>query len=188
MYFDYLPGPTTCGKPEQPPNSTLIAQKFSVGSRIEYTCDKGHLLVGPSQRSCLPTGFYSEFPPVCRCKLIQIATIFYTCAYIYETSDQHLTYIFFLYRLGMWNACGSRVLWNDICKCYFVQQRDCWKTKPSWVQIFCKIWLWHWICCCRSITSNVWCRREMERPSPTMWTSILPRAYINKTWGNVSIY
>ena len=61
-------GPTTCGKPEQPPNSTLIAQKFSVGSRIEYTCDNGHLLVGPSQRSCLPTGFYSEFPPVCRCK------------------------------------------------------------------------------------------------------------------------
>lgn len=58
--------PTTCGKPEQPPNSTLIAPNFNVGSRIEYACDEGHLLVGPSQRSCLPTGFYSEFPPVCR--------------------------------------------------------------------------------------------------------------------------
>ena len=62
--------PTTCGKPEQPPNSTLIAKKFNVGSRIEYVCDEGHLLVGPSQRSCLPTGFYSEFPPVCRCECI----------------------------------------------------------------------------------------------------------------------
>jgi len=61
--------PTTCGKPEQPPNSTLIAatgDRFNVGSRIEYVCDEGHLLVGPARRSCLATGFYSEFPPVCR--------------------------------------------------------------------------------------------------------------------------
>ena len=61
-------GPTTCGKPEQPPNSTLIATDFTVGNRIQYSCDEGHLLVGPTQRTCLPTGFYSEFPPVCRCK------------------------------------------------------------------------------------------------------------------------
>ncbi|TRY61198.1 hypothetical protein TCAL_01485 [Tigriopus californicus] len=58
--------PTTCGKPEQPPNSTLISTSYEVGSRIEYICNEGHLLVGPSKRSCLPTGFYSEFPPVCR--------------------------------------------------------------------------------------------------------------------------
>ena len=62
----WFAGPTTCGKPEQPPNSTLVAPNFSVGSRIEYSCNEGHLLVGPSQRTCLPTGFYSEFPPVCR--------------------------------------------------------------------------------------------------------------------------
>ena len=67
----YFTGPTTCGKPEQPPNSTLIAPNFSVGSRIEYSCNEGHLLVGPSQRTCLPTGFYSEFPPVCRCEFLQ---------------------------------------------------------------------------------------------------------------------
>jgi len=58
--------PTTCGKPEQPPNSTLISNNFNVGSRIEYICDEGHLLVGPARRNCLATGFYSEFPPVCR--------------------------------------------------------------------------------------------------------------------------
>jgi len=58
--------PTTCGKPEQPPNSTLISTDFNVNSRIEYVCDEGHLLVGPAKRSCLPSGFYSEFPPVCR--------------------------------------------------------------------------------------------------------------------------
>ena len=70
----FFPEPTTCGKPEQPPNSTLVAPNFNVGTRIEYSCDDGHLLVGPSQRSCLPTGFYSEFPPVCRCKCCVINT------------------------------------------------------------------------------------------------------------------
>ena len=64
--------PTTCGKPEQPPNSTLISTDFSVNSRIEYVCDEGHLLVGPAKRSCLPTGFYSEFPPVCRCESLSV--------------------------------------------------------------------------------------------------------------------
>ena len=78
MKLHFLPGPLSCGKPEQPPNSTLISaaaaapagkSDYRIGSRIEYSCDEGHLLVGPSKRSCLHTGFYSEFPPVCRCEL-----------------------------------------------------------------------------------------------------------------------
>ena len=75
MTLNFLPGPLSCGKPEQPPNSTLISaagktsqSEYRIGSRIEYSCDEGHLLVGPSKRSCLHTGFYSEFPPVCRCE------------------------------------------------------------------------------------------------------------------------
>ena len=71
MKLIFAAGPTTCGKPEQPPNSTLISTDFNVNSRIEYVCDEGHLLVGPARRSCLPTGFYSEFPPVCRCECQQ---------------------------------------------------------------------------------------------------------------------
>ncbi|XP_075229303.1 uncharacterized protein LOC142328966 isoform X2 [Lycorma delicatula] len=58
--------PKACGRPEQPPNSTMVAKNFNVGSVIEYACDEGHLLVGPNQRMCLPTGFYNEFPPVCK--------------------------------------------------------------------------------------------------------------------------
>ncbi|XP_063240825.1 sushi, von Willebrand factor type A, EGF and pentraxin domain-containing protein 1 isoform X2 [Bacillus rossius redtenbacheri] len=58
--------PKACGRPEQPPNSTMIAKNFNVGSAIEYNCDEGHLLVGPALRTCLPTGFYNEFPPVCK--------------------------------------------------------------------------------------------------------------------------
>ncbi|XP_056639770.1 uncharacterized protein LOC130447135 [Diorhabda sublineata] len=58
--------PKACGRPEQPPNSTMIAPNFNVGSTIEYSCDEGHLLVGPATRVCLETGFYNEFPPVCK--------------------------------------------------------------------------------------------------------------------------
>ncbi|XP_066156690.1 uncharacterized protein [Euwallacea fornicatus] len=58
--------PKACGRPEQPPNSTMLSPNFNVGSVVEYTCDEGHLLVGPSMRTCLETGFYNEFPPVCK--------------------------------------------------------------------------------------------------------------------------
>nr|XP_037272904.1 uncharacterized protein LOC119164801 [Rhipicephalus microplus] len=58
--------PTTCGKPSRPPNSTLIARDFNVGSVVEYRCSPGHLLVGPNIRTCLANGFYSEFAPKCR--------------------------------------------------------------------------------------------------------------------------
>lgn len=45
----------------------MITNKgFEVGATVEYSCDEGHLLVGPSQRTCLETGFYNEFPPVCK--------------------------------------------------------------------------------------------------------------------------
>ncbi|XP_065220513.1 uncharacterized protein LOC135845675 isoform X1 [Planococcus citri] len=58
--------PKACGRPEQPPNSTMTVENFNVGAIIEYNCDEGHLLVGPTTRICLPTGFYNEFPPVCK--------------------------------------------------------------------------------------------------------------------------
>lgn len=61
------PEPKACGRPEQPPNSTMIApNSFDVGATVDYACDEGHLLVGPSARTCLDTGFYNEFPPVCK--------------------------------------------------------------------------------------------------------------------------
>ncbi|ALC49763.1 CG9095 [Drosophila busckii] len=59
--------PKTCGRPEQPPNSTMIALNgYEVGAQIKYSCDTNHLLVGPATRTCLETGFYNEFPPVCK--------------------------------------------------------------------------------------------------------------------------
>ncbi|XP_047543760.1 sushi, von Willebrand factor type A, EGF and pentraxin domain-containing protein 1 isoform X2 [Vanessa atalanta] len=58
--------PKACGRPEQPPNSTMTTESFEVGATVEYACDEGHLLVGPTVRTCLDTGFYDEFPPVCK--------------------------------------------------------------------------------------------------------------------------
>lgn len=48
---------------------------FDVSATVDYTCDDGHLLVGPSSRKCLETGFYNEFPPVCKCKKISLLYI-----------------------------------------------------------------------------------------------------------------
>ncbi|XP_018495712.2 uncharacterized protein LOC100900376 [Galendromus occidentalis] len=61
--------PKTCGKPERPPNSTVLASSYEVGSVIEYKCDPGNLLIGPNIRTCLPSGFFSEYSP--RCKYIE---------------------------------------------------------------------------------------------------------------------
>lgn len=68
MHLNYIcqHRPRSCGRPEQPPNSTMLADAFDVGSTVEYACDEGHLLVGPTARVCLDTGFYDEFPPVCK--------------------------------------------------------------------------------------------------------------------------
>ncbi|XP_076320035.1 uncharacterized protein LOC143230409 [Tachypleus tridentatus] len=58
--------PITCGKPERPTNSTILARSFEIGSVIEYRCTPGHLLVGPNIRTCLSTGVFSEFSPKCK--------------------------------------------------------------------------------------------------------------------------
>ncbi|CAH0548073.1 unnamed protein product [Brassicogethes aeneus] len=68
MHLNYIcqHQPKACGRPEQPPNSTMVAENYNVGTTVEYSCDEGHLLVGPSSRTCLENGFYNEFPPVCK--------------------------------------------------------------------------------------------------------------------------
>lgn len=54
----------------------IAPRAFDVGATVEYTCDDGHLLVGPSTRTCLETGFYNEFPPVCKRKcFINVLTV-----------------------------------------------------------------------------------------------------------------
>jgi len=71
-----LSEPRACGRPEQPPNATMIVTTasaknpsiYEVGATVEYSCNAGSLLIGPASRTCLDTGFYNEFPPVCKSK------------------------------------------------------------------------------------------------------------------------
>lgn len=74
IYYPYyfFIEPKACGRPEQPPNSTMTTESFEVGATVEYSCDEGNLLVGPTVRTCLDTGFYDEFPPVCKSKRVYI--------------------------------------------------------------------------------------------------------------------
>ncbi|XP_011860951.1 PREDICTED: uncharacterized protein LOC105558062 [Vollenhovia emeryi] len=67
--------PKACGRPEQPPNSTMTVIRtpsrtsgnvYQVGATVEYSCNEGSFLIGPASRTCLDTGFYNEFPPVCK--------------------------------------------------------------------------------------------------------------------------
>lgn len=62
--------PLSCGKPERPANSSLLATSVDVGSRIEYKCNDGNVLTGPTMRTCLPNGFFSEYAPKCKCKCV----------------------------------------------------------------------------------------------------------------------
>lgn len=58
--------PLSCGKPEKPTNSTLITRNVEIGTVIEYKCAPGNMLMGPNVRTCLASGFFSEFAPKCK--------------------------------------------------------------------------------------------------------------------------
>lgn len=75
--------PLSCGKPERPTNSTILARSVDIGSLIEYRCSPGNLLIGPNVRTCLPNGFFSEYSPKCKCKLLFANfEITFTCFYL----------------------------------------------------------------------------------------------------------
>ncbi|RXG69329.1 Sushi, von Willebrand factor type A, EGF and pentraxin domain-containing protein 1 [Armadillidium vulgare] len=81
--------PKTCGKPEQPPNSTMIAENYDVGSEVLYMCDSGHVLVGPSKRKCLNSGFFNEFPPNCQYIECGIAAPIRHASYEFVNGTRH---------------------------------------------------------------------------------------------------
>ncbi|GFT20676.1 CUB and sushi domain-containing protein 3 [Nephila pilipes] len=63
-----------CVSPEVPKNATVVyggndrasADSFRVGSTVQYRCIPGHLPVkGEPLRTCLPTGVWSNEPPLC---------------------------------------------------------------------------------------------------------------------------
>ncbi|UXI16415.1 mRNA export protein [Sarcoptes scabiei] len=58
--------PLSCGRPERPPNSTVLIRSVDVGQTIEYLCNEGNLIIGPNIRTCMSNGFFSEYAPKCK--------------------------------------------------------------------------------------------------------------------------
>ncbi|KAF4519567.1 hypothetical protein B566_EDAN004774 [Ephemera danica] len=55
----------TCEEPEVPSGGYIVGYDFNVHSSIEYHCEPGHLLKGPSVRTCTSEGEWSAEGPNC---------------------------------------------------------------------------------------------------------------------------
>ncbi|KAF7988440.1 hypothetical protein HCN44_001013 [Aphidius gifuensis] len=69
--LDYLPWicqstPSICGSPDKLENTTIVGNKRTLGSTIDYTCPDGYMLVGLKSRVCEENGFWSGKPPTCK--------------------------------------------------------------------------------------------------------------------------
>ncbi|XP_067861780.1 sushi domain-containing protein 2 [Heptranchias perlo] len=54
-----------CGFLEEPKNGKKKGDYYLVGSSINFTCNKGHILSGSSMRTCLSNGLWSGEPTFC---------------------------------------------------------------------------------------------------------------------------
>jgi len=55
-----------CQEPAVPSGAFITGYDFSLHSEINYHCEDGHLLVGPSTRKCQNNGEWSGLAPFCR--------------------------------------------------------------------------------------------------------------------------
>ena len=63
-----------CGSPDKKINSTVEVKTDvtlqNVSSIAIYSCPIGHRIVGPANRTCLPSGFWNLEAPSCQCMSI----------------------------------------------------------------------------------------------------------------------
>lgn len=64
----YFIGPSVCGSPDKLENTTIVGVKRTIGTKIEYICPDGYMLVGDKYRTCETSGFWSGIAPNCKCK------------------------------------------------------------------------------------------------------------------------
>ena len=57
-----------CSIPKQLDNGTVCFNGIEYNKKVEYKCDEGYSLVGPSIRFCQSNGTWSEEEPSCKCK------------------------------------------------------------------------------------------------------------------------
>lgn len=58
--------PLSCGSPDSLQNTTVIGKNFTNGATINYSCPKGHALVGNQSRTC-ENGIWMGLAPTCKC-------------------------------------------------------------------------------------------------------------------------
>lgn len=58
--------PLSCGSPDALQNTTIIGKNYTIGSKIQYTCPKGHSLIGDETRECKKKGAWSGTAPTCK--------------------------------------------------------------------------------------------------------------------------
>ncbi|CAH2008239.1 unnamed protein product [Acanthoscelides obtectus] len=64
--IDILPGPLNCGSPDKNVNTTIKGADYNVGSKIEYSCPPGNVLIGDKVRSCEKNAIWTGSAPSCR--------------------------------------------------------------------------------------------------------------------------
>lgn len=60
----------TCPDLENQPNGSVYVTGDTPGSRANYQCDAGFILVGPTSRQCQPNGTWTGETPSCSRKLL----------------------------------------------------------------------------------------------------------------------
>lgn len=65
----YSTEPLSCGSPDSNQNTTVSGNRrnHTIGGQIEYSCPKGHALVGNAIRKCEKSGVWSNIAPTCKC-------------------------------------------------------------------------------------------------------------------------
>lgn len=57
----------TCGRPEVADQRVHITgDSWAIGSRVQFDCEYGHLLVGAVEAECTPNGYWNAASPFCR--------------------------------------------------------------------------------------------------------------------------
>ncbi|XP_072114251.1 sushi, von Willebrand factor type A, EGF and pentraxin domain-containing protein 1 [Mobula birostris] len=55
----------SCGMPDNPANGTIEGSDFTYGMKVVYSCNKGYVLSGAAEISCLANGSWSHETPTC---------------------------------------------------------------------------------------------------------------------------
>lgn len=60
--------PLSCGSPDSQQNTTIVGKNYTIDSKIQYQCPKGHSLIGDAERTCRTDGTWSGKAPTCKCR------------------------------------------------------------------------------------------------------------------------